>query len=125
MVSDSEPGEYSRSWSAILWIAFVEIAVEVVFSINCFVVVASISVIVTSISYVIIICGFPVEACTRSGSKKEFFIVCASTCSSHRSFQFWATKRFYTLKRNVFGVSHIEMSVSQSFIHSDPPKDHL
>lgn len=46
MVSNSAPGEYSRSWSAILWIAFVEIAVEVVFSINCFVVVASISVIV-------------------------------------------------------------------------------
>lgn len=125
MVSNSEPGEYSRSWSAILWIAFVEIAVEVVFSINCFVVVASISVIVTSISYVSILCGFPVEASTRSGSKKEFFIVCASTCSSHRSFQFWATKRLYTLKRNVFGVSHIEMSVSQSFIHSDSPKDHL
>lgn len=58
MVSNSEPGEYSRSWSAILWIAFVEIAVEVVFSINCFVVVASISVIVTSISYVSILCGF-------------------------------------------------------------------
>lgn len=55
MVSGSESGNYSRSGSAILWIAFVEITVEVVFTVDCFVVFASTSVIVTNISYVIIL----------------------------------------------------------------------